>query len=196
MAVWVAASLAAFAWGAEGDSKTHQSPALSNQLNQQIKPAAKKPSIEPADNSFCYVCHRNYEKELLSAAHTKQGIGCEQCHGVSERHSADEDGITPPETMFSKTRINPFCVKCHGAETLQGLGEHELALTMLKAKDKASALSSNSPGKEMKWICTDCHGEHRLKVRTRLWDKDTGKLVSDDGVRMMDKSRPGTANQR
>ncbi len=37
-------------------------------------------------------------------------------------------------------------------------------------------------------VCTDCHGEHRLKVRTRRWDKETGKLVSDDGVRMMEEN--------
>jgi hypothetical protein len=33
--------------------------------------------------------------------------------------------------------------------------------------------------------CTDCHGEHRLTIRTRQWDKNTGKLIEDDKVRMM-----------
>ena len=32
--------------------------------------------------------------------------------------------------------------------------------------------------------CTDCHGSHRLEVRTRRWDKDTGKLIESDGVSM------------
>jgi nitrate/TMAO reductase-like tetraheme cytochrome c subunit len=26
--------------------------------------------------------------------------------------------------------------------------------------------------------CTDCHGEHRLKLRTVRWNKETGKLLS------------------
>jgi hypothetical protein len=44
--------------------------------------------------------------------------------------------------------------------------------------------------------CTECHGEHSLKVRTRQWDKLTGKLIADDGVRMVDTrpaaTRPGS----
>ena len=28
-------------------------------------------------------------------------------------------------------------------------------------------------------LCTDCHGDHRLKVRTVRWDKHTRKLIAD-----------------
>jgi hypothetical protein len=28
-------------------------------------------------------------------------------------------------------------------------------------------------------VCTDCHGSHKLKVRTRMWDKETGKLIME-----------------
>jgi hypothetical protein len=161
-------------------------------------PASDKPVPEPADNSFCYVCHRNFEKEPLNAKHTKIGVGCEKCHGSSERHSADEDGITPPEIMYSKLRINPYCVKCHTAEKLEKTDEHQLALTLMKEGGKANAIAdkaseAKAEAAPVKWICTDCHGQHRMKVRTRVWDKETGKLIKDDGVRMMDKSRP--ANQ-
>ena len=46
---------------------------------------------------------------------------------------------------------------------------------------------------QAKDTCSDCHGEeHRLKVRTRIWDKKTGKLLKDDGVRMMQKDSPAT----
>ena len=54
--------------------------------------------------------------------------------------------------------------------------------------DKASEAKAGAG--PVRWICTDCHGQHRMKVRTRVWDKETGKLIKDDGVRMMDKSRP------
>jgi len=179
--------------GREQDQlKPRASTTMAEKRPGEIKPSGKTKEIEPADNSFCYVCHRNFEKEALSATHTKLGIGCEQCHGMSERHSADEDGITPPEIMFSKARINPACVKCHKVEDLQGLGEHEVALAKLKSKSKPASETTHKTEEGKKWICTECHGQHHLKVRTRIWDKDTGKLISDDGVRMMDKSRPGT----
>jgi hypothetical protein len=32
-------------------------------------------------------------------------------------------------------------------------------------------------------VCTDCHGEHRLKLRTVQWDKTTGKLLRTGGAR-------------
>ncbi len=28
-----------------------------------------------------------------------------------------------------------------------------------------------------KIVCTDCHGKHRMEVRTVVWDKKTGKLL-------------------
>ena len=140
--------------------------------------------VEPADNSYCLVCHRNYEKEELTAIHTPKGIGCEKCHGISERHSSDEDGITPPEIMYSRAKINPSCLKCHVEKKLK---EAELHDDILKF------IASKKPVNEKSPLCTDCHGTgHHMKHRTRIWDKDTGKLMSDDGVRMMDKSRPST----
>jgi hypothetical protein len=155
----------------------------------QAKPVSAKASAEPADNSFCYVCHRNYEQEKLTVIHTPLGIGCEKCHGISERHSSDEDGITPPEILYPSVKINPFCVQCHATNQLEARGEHKAALIVLRAKDVAKALAASD---ETKRVCTDCHGSHRLKVRTRRWDKHSGKLLSDDGVRMMEKGKPAT----
>jgi hypothetical protein len=145
----------------------------------------KNPAPEPADNSYCLVCHRNLEKEGLTARHQKTGVGCEQCHGMSEKHSSDEDGITPPEKMYSRARVAAFCLTCHQAAQLKEKPKHQPVL----------GLFTKGPAKtdpEAR-VCTDCHGKHRLPVRTRHWDKDTGKLVADDGVRMMDKSRPPKA---
>jgi len=127
---------------------------------------------KPADNSYCYVCHRNYEEEALTRKHARAGIGCDKCHGASDCHSGDEDGLTPPEIMFSRAKIIPYCMTCHSGDKVMKAASH---------KDLAAA---NAAGKK---VCTDCHGEHRLDVRTRIWDKDTGRLVSDDGVRMIQK---------
>ena len=146
-------------------------------------PAKQKPSHEPppepADNSYCYVCHAPYEHEELSKEHQPVGVGCETCHGMSEKHSGDEDGLTPPDIMFPREKIAAACMaKCHKKEDLVASGNHDEVFVAAKKTDKT---------------CTECHAEkHRLKVRTRIWDRATGKLLSDDGVRMMYKDSPAT----
>ncbi|MDY0170695.1 MAG: multiheme c-type cytochrome [Thermoguttaceae bacterium] len=133
---------------------------------------------QPADNSYCYVCHANYKDEDLTKVHLPVGVGCELCHGPSDKHSADEDGLTPPEIMWQKDWINVTCMECHPREALAKQDGH------------CEFLKDPFPDE----VCTDCHGEnHRLKVRTRLWDKKTGKLLECDGVRMMDPGSPAGA---
>ncbi len=146
------------------------------------KPADKPdtdPPPEPADNSYCYVCHAPYEQEELSKRHQPVGVGCETCHGISEKHSGDEDGLTPPDIMFPREKVAASCLaKCHRKQDLIDSGNHDEVFVAAKKTDRT---------------CTDCHAEkHRLKVRTRIWDKTTGKLLSDDGVRMMYKDSPAT----
>ncbi|NLF69435.1 MAG: hypothetical protein GX575_10325 [Candidatus Anammoximicrobium sp.] len=158
-------------------------PAEQPAASADAAPAADKPhcqpASEPADNSYCYVCHAPYEQEELSKTHQRAGVGCETCHGMSVQHSGDEDGLTPPEIMFPKEKIAASCLaKCHKKEDLVASGDHDEVFAAAKKTDKT---------------CTDCHAEkHRLKVRTRIWDKATGKLLSDDGVRMMYKDSPAT----
>ncbi len=128
---------------------------------------------DPADNSYCDVCHLNYRPEKLAKTHHKAGVGCETCHGISDKHSEDEDGITPPEVMFAESQIVAFCMSCHDKKDLLEEDAHE-DLFSEKADPKNH--------------CTTCHGKkHRLKVRTRRWDKKTGKLIWSDGVRMMEE---------
>jgi len=148
--------------------QTNQEPPL--KLEEQVDPeplllldeapAAEEPgsSTGPvADNSRCFVCHINYQDDKLTSMHAKANIGCERCHGASDAHCSDEDNITPPDIMYPAEKINSFCKSCHPAAKLGG-------------------------GKK---YCTDCHGEHRLSYRTRKWDKETGKLIEDDKVRML-----------
>jgi Zn finger protein HypA/HybF involved in hydrogenase expression len=138
-------------------------------------PPAAQP--EPADNSYCYVCHTIFDGEKLTAVHQRVGVGCEQCHGTSVKHSGDEDGLTPPEKMYAKSQVNSFCTSCHGKSKL------------LKREDHQEFFNQMQPGE----TCSDCHAaKHHLKVRTRIWDKTTGKLLKDDGVRMMQKDSPAT----
>jgi hypothetical protein len=145
------------------------------------RPAAAKPA--PADNSYCFACHINFKRELLAETHRKAGVGCAKCHGESDKHSSDENNITPPDTMYAPERINAACAGCHTPAKLAAAGVKKpnpahKALLAPAAKGKPAAFRP-SP------TCTTCHGSHRLPVRTRRWDKTTRKLISDDGVRML-----------
>ncbi len=129
----------------------------------------------PADNSYCLTCHMNFNKEPVAANHRNNGVGCAKCHGDSDKHSSDENGIIPPDIIFAKQAVDAACMKCHDTASLQTKPkEHELVLNV--ALDKAK-------------VCTDCHGQHVMATRTRRWDKITRKLISDDGVRMV-QDRP------
>mgnify|MGYP000858395163 CR=1 FL=1 len=165
--------------GAEGWDE----PAISEGVPPTAGPVATEVSTDSVprgplgaeDNYYCFVCHLNYDGEELALNHEIAGVGCATCHGVSDRHSADEDGIVPPEIMFPRARINISCMQCHGRSEIDHIEDHLLLLA-----DVADEKS----------ICTDCHGQHRLNVRTRVWDKATGELVWCDGVRMMYEDSP------
>ena len=126
------------------------------------------PAGPVADNSRCHVCHMNYEGEALALIHARADVGCKGCHGACDAHCSDEDNITPPDTMYPVEKIKPFCMGCHPKEKI-GIAVHD------------SVMAETDPAKA---YCTGCHGEHRLAHRTRRWDKTTGELIKDDGVRM------------
>jgi cytochrome c553 len=133
------------------------------------EPSAKKSEPaepSPADNSACFVCHANYEKEQLVGKHAHKGVGCTDCHGDSEDHADDEGHEIPPEKMYLAEMIAPACGECH--ET------HDASAKRVLARWKARKLTDRDPAKV---LCTDCHGRHRLEKRTVRWDRKTGKLI-------------------
>jgi hypothetical protein len=136
-------------------------------------PEARGGKSPAADNSACYVCHANYDGETLVKQHVRANVGCVKCHGESEAHRNDEDNITPPDIIYPAQRIEALCLKCH--ET------HDAP-----AKKVLAAWLKRCPAKENpeELVCTDCHGEHRLKFRTVWWDKNTRQLVSRKGQRV------------
>jgi len=136
------------------------------------EPTEDESAAEGADNSRCHVCHMNYAEEKLAILHAQVGIGCESCHGDSSPHCGDEDNITPPDKMYAKETVKPYCLTCHAADKLPA-ETHEKVL--------------HRKFWQKKEYCTDCHGEHVLAYRTRTWDKKTGKLLVSDGVRMMEE---------
>ena len=137
--------------------------------------AAPGAAHAPADNSYCLVCHADFKAETLSAHHQKAGVGCAACHGESDRHSSDEDGLVAPDILFARERIKPACMQCHGEAKVRANEEHRPAFETDPARFKT---------------CTGCHGAHRMANRTRVWDKTTGKLLKAQGVRMMQQDNP------
>ncbi len=119
-----------------------------------------------AENTACFVCHANYMTEFLADRHAKANIGCVNCHGQSFAHRNDENNITPPETMYSADKIDSSCQNCHKA--------HDIPAKKIIARWAERGLDKTDPNRI---VCTDCHGDHRMKVRTVIWDKKSGKLL-------------------
>lgn len=101
---------------------------------------------------------------------------------ISDDHSADEDSLTAPEIMWSKERINPRCMTCHTREEL--LADKTAAESHRKMFQRWEAPEKAEPGEK---YCVQCHGQHRIAHRTRVWDQQTGKLLKRSGGPVMDR---------
>jgi len=74
-----------------------------------------------------------------------------------DAHIADESWAsggngTPPGILFTRDKIDPFCLGCHAKEKLS-------------AARHAAFLAGTVAQK----YCTDCHGQHRLAKRKCKW---------------------------
>lgn len=154
------------------------------------------PTQAATGNTACFVCHANYMGEILAERHAKADIGCVNCHGDSLAHRNDENNTTPPEIMYTAEKIDPFCKGCHEAHDIP---PRKIIAAWMKQKAKKPDITCEGCYKEddvppekvvARWkaldidkidpakiVCTDCHGQHRMKVRTVIWDKETGKLL-------------------
>ncbi len=155
------------------------------------EPEAPDPWATPegpkADNSACFVCHTNYDEEPMAVLHQKKNVGCIKCHGQSFAHRDDEDNITPPDVMFSAKTINSSCGECHDT--------HDAPARKVIAKWQERCPAKTNP---RDLVCTDCHGQHRLKFRTVWWDKETRKLIIRDKERVKmapDLTNPGVKKE-
>ena len=125
-----------------------------------------------ADNMACFVCHANYREEALASRHAQGNIGCVDCHGTSYAHRNDENNTTPPDRMYPADAIDQACRKCHASHDVPAV--KVIACWQQRYPDKTNTKTI---------VCTDCHGEHRLKVRTVRWNKKTGKLLRSGKAR-------------
>ena len=161
----------------ENNTTHNSSPKQTEEISvgQQDKGSSAEEQTEEETfvaNVFCSACHYAFGEEELALNHKRVGIGCERCHGESERHRSDEDNITPPEIMYPKAKINPTCMMCHPRGDIKHVNYH----TSLLAGAETIFDESNGQKKN----CTDCHGkDHRINVRTIRWNKATGELLEE-----------------
>ena len=142
-------------------------PLLLEEPTEEQQANAGMTTEAAVENTDCFVCHANYRSEPLASDHASVNIGCAGCHGQSFAHKNDENNTTPPEKMYPADKIDSFCRGCHNSHDVE------------PAK-VVTHWAKRNPDKTVpdKIVCTDCHGEHRIKVRTIIWDKKTGKLLS------------------
>ncbi len=116
-----------------------------------------QPTGAVADNSRCFVCHVNYMQEDIAVTHARANLGCTHCHGECDEHIADESWAsggngTAPDMMYTREKINPFCMGCHPKDKID--------------TEQHKSLFADTTGKK---VCTDCHGNHRLEIRRCKW---------------------------
>lgn len=149
-------------------------PSLASAAGGASAGASSPPKGREVDNSRCHVCHGNFVDEPLAVNHAKQGVGCERCHGPCDEHCSDEGNITPPTILYAKDKVDKSCKECH-PDPMERI-----------VADARYCLFVPLTDEEKKKICSDCHGAHRMNLRTVFWDKATGKLLSAGGVKVSD----------
>ncbi len=85
--------------------------------------------------------------------------------------------------MYPKSWVRLNCLSCHDWPRLVESDKKKINRTDLKEKPDHQAVL-NGTNRE-KRFCTDCHGEHRMYYRTRVWNKRSGVLVSRDATPQM-----------
>jgi hypothetical protein len=165
--------LAAFWWGnlqLKGAEKKTPPPLVIDKSAPLLLdgPASNNDGKPVADNSACQVCHMNYAEEPLAVRHAKANVGCVCCHGTSYAHRNDENNTTPPEKIYAPEKVDPLCLECHRQK-------HDVPAKKVIERWISLGLDKKDPHT---LVCTDCHGTHRLSLRTVRWDKNTGKLLS------------------
>ncbi len=166
-------------------------------LSDEPTDIVKNTTQADAKNATCFVCHANYAQEPLAQWHAKADIACSNCHGESLAHKNDENHTTPPDKMYPADEIDPACRKCHTSHDVppakvvsrwkESIGDEKTDILCKECHE-----THNIPPAKVvrRWqkrtgqkeqtepiTCTDCHGNHRLKIRSVRWDKKTRKLL-------------------
>jgi len=107
------------------------------------------------DNSLCFVCHLDLEKEEIASVHLKSMITCSGCHGPSYDHMHDEMLMTTPDRLYGRAQVNEMCRRCHDEH--ENPGKVKAFLEKWRGHDRPNGRVITESS-----ICTDCHGLHNI----------------------------------
>jgi len=125
-------------------AKPHQAATVTREM---AKP------LHHAGVAACRECHEEQFQEKYAGAHRK--IGCENCHGPSAAHAADENASKPP-----RPREREFCLRCHAYDAARPNGfpqvdpqEHNPRKKCLSCHEAHDPVPPKTPQE-----CGGCHG--------------------------------------
>ncbi len=144
-------------------------PAMAAPFPAMAAPAAKqqvaaKRQVAVKSNDPCYVCHMPFIKEDLAVVHAKVHVWCGTCHGPSVAHVEDEHiGVTPPDVVFKKGRVDRMCSECHDPQEHTPLTEKTRRARLAEGKKAQREIKRRKV--QVAGVCTDCHGRHWIPPR-------------------------------
>lgn len=122
---------------------------------QRKTPKTQPTAAKPVDNSECLICHMDFKAEPISVKHERAGVGCTTCHGPSLAHGDDEMNITPPDMLFGRAEIAPYCKTCHRSHKKGKVYDTFVKKWHSKRRPNGRMILDDS-------VCTDCHGNHAV----------------------------------
>jgi len=132
---------------------------------------AEQASAEkPANNSLCYVCHKDLASEEIATAHEKVDVTCRVCHGDSTVHMQDEMLMTKPDRLFGRSEVDQMCGACHDADKTHA---DKAKVEAFRAKWRGLR-RPNGRAITAEAVCTDCHGTHNI-VREKPGEGDSAQ---------------------
>lgn len=120
----------------------------------------------------CLACHgAGYAKGWLQQPHgrflmdphrTKDGKGCEECHGPGSLHAANPPGDILSPNKLSARRSNAVCLQCHKSQIPQHdwqIGPHAMANVRCSDCHKVHQTANDVEmlAKPKNQLCFDCH---------------------------------------
>jgi len=125
-------------------AKPHQEAAV---VREMAKP------VRHAGVAVCRECHEEEYQEKYGGAH--RNINCENCHGPSAAHAADENAAKPP-----RPREREFCLRCHAYDASRPNGfpqvdpqQHRPGKKCLSCHEAHDPVPPKTPE-----TCGGCHG--------------------------------------
>ncbi len=142
----------------------------------------------------CTPCHSEHLADLKSHKHFAARVGCEVCHGSSQKHR-DAVGGAAPDQVAAPEQVPALCGSCHekalkeytqsvhsslvlaagrvraaGCGTCHGVHQSKSIAAMKQQcdrchKDLPAACQTTGAVSRQKLICASCHNPHTLARR-------------------------------